>query len=71
MTYEITGISGDTGGTLTVPFKKIYNWVVNANQAAAMVAAIQSRTTGKTIVVTYTNPAAGHTVYVTVWGIKD
>jgi len=71
ITYQITGVAGDTGGTLTLPFKKIYNWVCNANQAAAMVAAIESRTAAKTIVVTYTNPVADHTVYITAWGMKD
>ena len=71
ITYEIAGINGDTGGTLTLPFKKIYNWVCNANVAAGMVAALLSRTAAKTIVVTYTNPAAAHTVYITVWGMKE
>ena len=69
--YEIAGISGDTGGTLTCSqFKKIYNVSVTANQAAAMVAALQWRIAANTVVLTYTNPAAAHTVYISVKGVK-
>jgi len=70
-TYEIVGVSGDTGGTLTaIGYKKIVNCFVTANKSDGMVAALQHRISTNTVVVTYTNPAAGHTVYITVIGKK-
>lgn len=69
-TYSITGIAGDTGGTLTCTGLKILkNAVVNVYAAAAGVAATW-RISGKTVVVAYANPAAGHTIRITVWGIR-
>jgi len=71
VTYEIAGISGDTGGTLTATgFKYITNVVVTANVAAGMAAALQRRISGNTVVLTYTNPTAAHTIRITVFGEK-
>jgi len=70
-TYEITGVSGDTGGTLTATgYKKITNCHVTANVAAGMVAALQHRISSNTVILTYTNPNADHTVRITVIGKK-
>jgi len=69
ITFEITGVSGDTGGTLTVnAFSKIVNAFVTASQAAAVVADLTHYIASNTVVVTYTNPSAGHTVKITVIG---
>lgn len=66
-TYKVTGVSGDTGGTITVNgATKIINAFVSAYQAADMVAALQWRISSNTVVLTYTNPTAGHTVDITV-----
>jgi len=70
-TYELAGVNGDTGGTLTTPLKKIYGWTVNGHTAVgAMLAALQSRVSGRTIVVTYTDPLGDHTVRITAWGLQ-
>lgn len=69
-TYSITGINGDTGGTLTCTGLKILkNAVVNVYEAANGNAATWY-ISGKTVVVAYADPGAGHTVRVTVWGIR-
>lgn len=69
-TYSITGVAGDTGGTLTCTgLKKLYNYVLKTYTAAAGIDAT-GRLSGNTIVVSYVNPAAGHTTRITVWGLK-
>jgi hypothetical protein len=71
ITYEITGVSGDTGGTLTCSeFKKILNAIVTASTSSAAVAALTKAIVSNTVIVTYTNPAASHTVKITVFGLK-
>ena len=69
-TYSITGVSGDTGGTLTCTGLKIlYNYVLSTYTAAAGIDA-SGRLSGNTVVVEYVDPTADHTVRLTVWGIK-
>jgi len=69
-TYSIAGVAGDTGGTLTCTGLKILkNYVLTVYKAAAGVAAA-GRITDNTVVVEYVNPAADHTVRITVWGVK-
>ncbi len=71
-TYSIAGINGDTGGTLTCSgLKQLKDHVTNVYTAAAGVAAANSYISGNTIVVTYLNPVAAHTVRITVWGMKN
>jgi len=71
ITYQITGVSGDTGGTLTASeFKSILNTSVTACTASAACAALTWRISTNTVVVTYTDPTAAHTVYITVQGLK-
>jgi hypothetical protein len=69
-TYSITGIAGDTGGTLTCRGLKILKNAVVSVYAAATGVAETHYISGRTVVVAYVNPAAGHTVRVTVWGKK-
>lgn len=67
--YELTGVSGDTGGTLTVTgFSKINNCAVTACTSSAVCAALTWRISTNTVVVAYTDPTAGHTVFISVWG---
>ena len=71
ITYVIDGVSGDTGGTLTASeFKSIINTSVTACTASAACAALTWRISTNTVVVTYTDPIAAHTVYITVFGLK-
>jgi len=70
-TYSITGVNGDTGGTLTCQgLKLLKNYVITVYKAAAGVEAT-GRLSGNTVTVAYGNPGAGHTVKVTVWGLKN
>ena len=71
-TYSITGVSGDTGGTLTVSHMSLID---NADVSVSVDTGPAGYDTGllwyisgKTVVVAYTNPADGHTVRVKVWG---
>jgi len=50
--------------------KQLKNHVTNAYKAAAGVDAANSYISGNTVIVTYADPLAGHTVRVTVWGLK-
>ena len=69
ITYEITGISGDTGGTITVAdLKKLKNAHVSAS---VNLAAVSTKLSGNQVIVTYTDPTAGHVVYLTVFGIRN
>lgn len=68
ISYKIAGVSGDIGGTLTTPFKRIVNCFVTACTASAVCASLTWRISTNTVVVAYTNPTAAHTVYVTVQG---
>lgn len=70
-TYKLTtGVAGDTGGTLTCTgLKSLYDCHANAQVAASGVATY-ARISGKTVIVSYANPAADHSVYITVWGIR-
>lgn len=71
-TYSIAGVSGNTGGTLTCTgLKKLVNHVTNAYTAAAGIDAANSYISGNTVVVTYVDPVAAHTIRVTVWGYKN
>lgn len=71
ITYQITGVSGDTGGTLTASeFKSIINTHVTACTSSGACAALTWRISTNTVVVTYTDPTASHTVYITVFGLK-
>lgn len=67
-TYKVTGVSGDTGGIITVPFTRIVNTFVTGYTSSAVLAALTKRISANTVVVAYTNPSAGHTVDVTVIG---
>jgi hypothetical protein len=68
-TYQISAVNGDTGGTLTCNgVKLINNAIVSVSKAAAGVASIVFYISGKTVVVTHTDPAANATVRITVWG---
>ena len=69
-TYDITGISGDTGGTLTCKGLKILDMAVVAAYTAAAGIDAECYISANTIVVAYANPAAGHTIRVSVWGIR-
>ena len=70
-TYRMTGVSGDTGGTLTCKgLKLLKNYVLTVYVAAAGKAAA-GRISGNTVVVEYVDPTANHTVNVTVWGLKN
>ena len=70
--YTIDGISGDTGGTLTVTgLKAIDNYHVQVEidtGPAGYNTGLTHYTAGKTVVVAYNNPADGHTVRIRVWG---
>jgi hypothetical protein len=69
--YSISAVNGDTGGTLTCNgLKSIINAVVSVSKAAAGVASIVFYISGKTVVVTHTDPAANATVKITVWGYR-
>jgi hypothetical protein len=69
-TYSISGVSGDTGGTLTCTgLKQLKNYVLKAYAAAAGIDAT-GRLSGNTVVVSYADPTDDHTVRVTVWGLK-
>ena len=69
-TYSVTGVAGDTGGVITCTGLKILdNALVTAYAAAAGIDA-ECIISSNTVTVAYVNPAAGHTVRVTVWGIK-
>jgi len=77
ITYVITGVTGDTGGTLTPKgIKKIHNVIVTAYKsdgsaaAAALTWRLNSGTLPTTVTVAYTNPAAAHTVRITVQGLR-
>lgn len=72
ITYQITGVSGDTGGTLTaVEFKTIINANVTASTASAAVDGLTKAIVGNTVIVVNTNPLAVHTVLITVFGLKN
>jgi len=68
--YTIAGISGDTGGTLTVTgFSNIKFADVHAYQATTQAPAdVDFYISSNTIVVTYTDPTAAHTVIIQVIG---
>ena len=66
-TFTIAGISGDTGGTLTLTFTP-KNVFVSAYTADAVAAGLTWRISGNTVVVAYTDPNANHTVKITVLG---
>ena len=68
--YKISGVSGDTGGTLTTSgIKDIYYAGVVGRHSAAL-GSTTIRTTANTVVVTYTDPTATHTVEILVIGQK-
>ena len=70
-TYSITAVSGDLGGTLTCTGLKILdNFVCTVSKTAAGVASIVGYISGNTVVIVHTDPAAGATVRITVWGLK-
>lgn len=69
-TYSITGVSGDTGGTLTCTGLKILDDAAVTAYTAADGIDATWRISGNTVVVGYLDPTAGHTIRVTVWGIK-
>jgi hypothetical protein len=67
--YTITGVSGDTGGTLTTTFDHLSMAVVTEQEAAAgQQSDLVWYISGKTVVVTYTDPTASHTVKIRVVG---
>ena len=67
--YTIAGISGDTGGTLTTHMTHIKHVNVTEQEAAAAQQTdLAWYVSGKTVVVTYTNPTAAHTVSIEVIG---
>jgi hypothetical protein len=69
-TYSVTGVAGDTGGTLTCTGLKIVdNCDVTSSSAAATYNAY-ARISGNTVIVTYVDPNAAHTTRITVWGVK-
>jgi hypothetical protein len=71
ITYSMTGVSGDTGGTLTCTGLKIIDdCVVSVFKSNAGVAST-AYISGKTIVVAYSDPTAGHTIRITAWGLKN
>ena len=59
--YVIAGVSGDAGGTLTCTQTPL-NVFVSVSTASAAAAALTWCIVGKTVILTYTNPAAAHTV---------
>ena len=71
-THKITGVSGDTGGTLTLnSYKQIDNYSVQIEVAtgpAGYNTTLTHYITGKTIVVAYGDPIDDHTVRIKVWG---
>ena len=68
-TYSKGAVNTNTGGTLTCNgLKSIDNATVTVSKAAAGVASIVWYISGKTVVVTHTDPAADATVRITVWG---
>lgn len=70
-TYRVsTGVAGDTGGTLTCTGMKILDDCTAKCQLAAEGIATYARISTNTVIVSYINPAADHTVNITVWGIK-
>lgn len=70
-TYLKTGgVAGDTGGTLTCTGLKILTDCTANQQVAAAGAATYARISGKTVIVSYVDPNAAHSIYITVWGIR-
>ncbi len=69
--YTITGVAGDTGGTLTTKFDKIESISVQvqtsapAGYATNLVYCISGTSS---VVVAYTNPAGNHTTRIIVSG---
>jgi len=69
-TYSVTGVAGNTGGTLTCTGLKILNDCTVSSSSAAATYVAYARISGKTVVVSYVDPNADHTTRVTVWGIR-
>jgi hypothetical protein len=68
--YSITGVAGNTGGTLTCTGLKIIDDAAVTSSSAAATYTSYARISGQTVVVTYVDPNAAHTTRVTVWGVK-
>lgn len=67
--YTIAGSNGDTGGTLTTHMSHIKHVNVTEQEtAAAQQSDLAWYVSGKTVVVTYTDPEDAHTVSIEVIG---
>lgn len=69
-TYSVTGVAGNTGGTLTCTGLKIIDDCTATSSSAGATYNAYSRISGKTVVVSYVDPNAAHTTRITVWGVK-
>lgn len=69
-TYSISGVSGDTGGTLTCTGLKTLDFAAATAYTAAAGIDTQWRISGNTVVVEYLDPTDDHTIRITVWGLK-
>ena len=70
-TYRITVVSGNTGGTLTVPNISVIDnaYATGARVTGPTVLAMTGcRISGKTVVVTHGDPGEAATIYMKVWG---
>ena len=70
-TYSVTGVSGDTGGALTCTGLKIIDMAIPNVYTAAAGVDSECIIAGNVVTVAYADPVAGHTVRVTVWGLKN
>ena len=69
-TYSVTGVAGNTGGTLTCTGMKILDSCFATSSSAAATYKAYSRISTNTVIVTYVDPNAAHTTRITVWGVK-
>lgn len=69
-TYSITGVAGNTGGTLTCTGLKILDDCLVTSSSAAATFNAYARVSGNTVIVSHADPNAAHTTRVTVWGVK-